>query len=69
MTYKIIRDELERAALAANDALDAERRALARLTDPADRAAQQLRVQAAAVEAHRCLTALFSTEASTSRGR
>jgi hypothetical protein len=62
-----IRAALEQAALGANDALDRERAKLTDLTDPAARHAQQLRVQAAAVEAQRCLDALFASEPSNCR--
>jgi hypothetical protein len=66
-----IRAEIHTAAVDAQEAVDRERQKLAEIprNDFDRRRVQALRVQAAQVEAQRCLDALFSTEPSNSRGR
>ena len=66
-TRDVIRAELERACFAAEAALLEERGKLNGLREPAHRAAQLLRIAAAAADHQRCLAALFASESSNSR--
>ena len=68
-TREVIRAELERATLAADDAHRDELAKYHAQREPRARAAQWLRVQAAAAEHQRCLEALFATEPGNSRGK
>ena len=66
-----IRAEIHNAAVRAQEAVDRERQKLAEIPrrDFDRRRVQALKIQAAQVEAQRCLDALFSTEPSNSKGR
>jgi hypothetical protein len=59
--------ELHNAAVEASERLDAERQKLTEISEPGARRAQALRIQAAAIEAQRCLDALFHSEPSNYR--
>ena len=63
----VMRAELERACFAAEAALLEERGKLKGLREPAHRAAQLLRIAAAAAEHQRLLAALFASEPSNCR--
>jgi hypothetical protein len=56
-----IKHQIERAAVATSEKLDALRQQLAHETDPAERKKLSLRIQAAAVERDNTLQALFAT--------
>lgn len=66
-----LRAGIHNAAVAAQEAVDRERQALAAIPkrEIDKRRVQALKVQAAAAELDRCLAALFSTEPTNSKGR